>query len=67
MSYYLMLVDLARIELATSALQVRRAPNYATGPPGIGAAGQPRTGNPLFTGQKHIHLCLSGVGDAGGI
>ncbi len=67
MSYYLMLVDPARIELATSALQVRRAPSYATGPRGTGAARQPRTGNPLFTRQKHVHLCLSGVGDAGGI
>src|SRR5829696_236571 len=61
MSYYLMLVDPARIELATSALQVRRAPSYATGP-WDGAARRPRTGNLLFTRQKHVHLCLSGVG-----
>jgi len=35
--------------------------------PFTGAARRPRTGSPLFTGQMHVHLCLSGTGDAGGI
>src|SRR3954470_7799298 len=55
------MVDPARIELATSALQVRRAPSYATGPRER-AARWPRTSYLLFTRQKHVHMCLSGIG-----
>jgi hypothetical protein len=36
-------------------------------PPSTGAARRPRTGSHLFTKQMHVHLCLSGSADAGGI